>query len=243
MNRQNLLVNRVAYPGQSFDAALAAPSNKQLLITSINAVNGSPAKNDLGIGYTVNSTQWKLYTSQVAVVDVTSTIQSGAVVDLFTTTNGEGFIIQAKDVFGMLAFNLSQAQTGSPVYTYEYWDGSSWQPLQLLASPDYATLGHTQVVFEIPLDWAIGDAGIPQLDDQLYSMRILATTAPATAVQADSMKMAVLLAYREALLSKAELEVNFDTRQFLLQQGEEIIGFFAVADSKNVMEVTYQLNP
>lgn len=229
MNRDNLELVRVSYPKQSLDSALSAPTNQQLVVHSIAAINGSVSPNDVGICHSIN----------VAGLTVTGlaelTLPLAAASTLIGTTDGDSLTVQSKTKFGLLALQVSQAGGGSPVYVYEYWNGA-WVSLTTDYTPDFSTTGTKVVLFTPPVDWSL-DA------DDRYSIRIVGSTAPSTAVQATSLKVCQMISYREGLFSGAELLVRFDTRQLLLQQGEEIIGFFAFPSSSNSMEASYQICP
>lgn len=242
MNRQNIQSFVSKYPTQSLEAFLSAEANKQLLIHSFVAYNGSAASNGLGLAHSVSSSQWKVYSLGASDTEVTSTIQAGNAISVFTTTNNYGVLFQAKEKFGMVTFNISQAETGSPVYAYTYWNGSSYASLALKNTPSYAATGEQTILFDPPLDWTPGD-GSEDADSSFYSIRVLATTAPSQAVQIDEMKVCKVLAYREEVLPKATLALDLSERKLLLQQGESILGFFQFSDSSNKLEATYQINP
>jgi hypothetical protein len=245
-NSQNLQLLHAAYTTQSLTAALSAPSNQQLLIHSIYAYNGFNSTNSVGLSISMNSNQWKLWTLVGAgptVSEKTSTIQAGTALTIFpTVTANQGIILQAKDKFGLMSFDISQAETGSPVYEYRYWNGSAWTALTLLNSPIYTATGQMNIIFNPPLDWAVGDNG-EGTDTSMYSIRIRATTAPTQAVKIDSLKPCKLLVYRASIAADNSLGAMFKTRQLLLQQGESIIPYFATANAKNTIEIAYQISP
>lgn len=233
MNRQNLSTIRVEYPNQSFDAALSAPSNQQLLLSSVTAYNGLPAINDVGIATSVTSDQWFLESTTGA--DLTAEIQAGETVTIFPIATDEGYVVRGKSKFDLISFNVSTAETGSPAYTYEYWNGSTWNILPLLQPVSYASTGLVAVLFSAPLDW-IADA------DSLFTIKVTATSV--SVVQINSLKVCEVLVYRESVLPYGHVACLFEnTRQLLLQQGESVIGFFALPSSLNTMEATYQINP
>lgn len=242
MIRQGLQLVHLSYPNQSYDEALAAPSNQQLQVHSVLGYNGHTSANDIGLGYTINKAHWKLWSIAASVTEVTSSIQAGTAVTLFGTVNNYGFFAQAKLPLEIISFDISQAQTGAPVYAYEYWNGSAWSALTLKAVPAYTSTGHMTIAFDAPVDWAVGANSLGP-DESLYTVRIRATTAPTQAVKVDVLKTGKFICYRESVATKSAVEVNFETRQFLLNQGESIIAFFATAAAKNALEISYQFSP
>lgn len=238
MNRDNIHTLRVAYPNQSLDAALEAAQSQQLLVHSLLAVNGSAGLMGIGLGYSIVDSDFEVLVSLGGVeTNETSAIQAGTATTILGTTNNDYAIVQAKMPFGLLSFNVSQAETGSPVYTYSYFDGSGYSSLSVENSVAYSATGRQCLLFAPPVDWESDANG-------MYTIRIQATTAPGTAVQVDSLKPCKLLAYREEVPSKGELLITFDSgRQLLLQAGQQIIPFFSFSNSSNTIEASYQISP
>lgn len=139
-------------------------------------------------GISFNTNRWELWRRVAATpnVDATATVQAGTAVSIFTTTNNDGFLAYGIQQFNKLTFTVSQAATGSPVYTYEYWNGSAWTALTGVTAPDLTTTGSNDLTFNIPSNWAVGDGTEGGGNNAYYAIRVLATTAPTTAVQVTS---------------------------------------------------------
>lgn len=245
MNRQNVQIFECAYPTIARDAVIApSAANKQLLIHSISAYNANATSCDVGLGVRYDNAAWKLWTVQAANADATATIQAGSAVSILPTTNNYGFIAQCKDKFGLLSFTVSQAQTGSPTYSYQYWDGSTWATLTLRNSPVYTSTGSIGIAFAPPLDWAAGSGSA--VDDFTstnagYCIRVRGTTAPSQAVQVTAMHVSRLWTYRN-LNPKASIGLSLEMRPVLLDYNEKVQVFFATATANNSVEVAYQIN-
>lgn len=182
---------------------------------------------DIGIGVKLSSDAQSAYTSSV--LDFSSGAQ-----ELFSTVDGSELYVSANERFNLVTLNVSQAGTGG-VYTYEYFNGSGYQTLLLIATPSFSATGQTVLAFQAPLDWSINGAG-------QYAIRLTATTAPATEVQATTLSVVRTLALRREIGSNLQLGVLFKTRSLLLQSGEEIIPYFSIANAGNTVEIAYQLN-
>jgi hypothetical protein len=52
-----------------------------------------------------------------------------------------------------------------------------------------------------------------------------------------------MLAYNEAVLPGASLEVDFDEQPYLLQVSEAIIPFFSYSNASNRLEIAYKISP
>lgn len=240
-NRQQLQIVSSGYSSNGYESVVTAPTNQQLLVHSFSAANGSSGARDLGLGIKFANGNWDLWRLAATDVEETDNIQNGTDVNLFSTTNNDGFMIQAKEKFSLAMFNVSQAETGAPVYTYEYYNGSTWSTLTLRNIIDYTTTGKKVIAFSPPIDWVVGDGSEGGASD-LYSVRVLATTAPSQAVQADSMFVAKFIVYREDVPAKGQLQVVFDTRPLLLEQGETLVPYFESTSAGNVVEASYQFN-
>lgn len=241
MSRQYVQIHETAYPNKSLDAALSASASQQLLIQSVAAVNGTGASADIGIFASVNDSQFKVIAKAASDTDVTATIQAGSAITILPTTNDYGFIVQASRRFNCIAFNVSQAETGSPTYTYAYWDGSTWQSFTPLSSTVY-TGTNDAIVFAAPLDWAVGSDSLVG-DDGMYSIRVVGTAAPATAVQIDAIRIGSTLSYREGIGQYGALNMSMDNEPLLLQGGEVVFPYFSTADAGNRLEIAYKVSP
>lgn len=240
-NRQNLQTKHVGYANVCSSNVLAAPSNQQLLIHAVHAYNGSGSTADIGICKQLGTTTWKLWSIAASVTNVTSTVQAGSAVTLIGTTNNYGFIAQCSRRFSLMTFNISQAELGSPVYSYQYWNGSAWSTLSLAETPVYTATGQVVIAFNAPSDWAVG-AGSLGPDETMYSIRVRGTTAPSTAVQINSLTLASFIAFRKSIPASQQLSVIFRTRALLLDVSEAILPYFSVASAQNTVEIAYQIS-
>lgn len=240
---QFLQTSSSAYTDQSLTVSYSPPSNQQLLVHGVSAYNGTAAENGVGIFHSTNNTHFKLFRLLAGGdVESTSTIQAGTAVSIFNTVNNDGCLFQAKDKFGLITFNVSQVQTGSPVYTYKYWNGSTWVTLTLINTPVYTATGIQSILFNPPIDWVTGD-GSEDGDSTLYSVQAISTTAPSQAVQINSLKIGKMLKYAGNLVPDASLNLDFEGEPYLLQAGEAIIPFFSYTSSLNRLEVVYKISP
>lgn len=132
------------------------------------------------VGQTIPTYRWNFGQRVAATpnVDKTADIQAGTATTIFTLVNNDGYLVYAVKPFNKITFVISQAASGgSPVYTYEYWNGSAWTALTLTTTPDYSSTGTTSAEFVAPSDWVIGDS-TEALNSDYYALRVLATTAP-----------------------------------------------------------------
>ncbi len=240
-NRQQLQIVSSGYGSNAYEGIVTVPTNQQLLVHSFSAANGSSSAKDLGLAIRLAPGHWSLWRLAATDVDETDNIQNGTDVNLFSTTNNDGFLVQSRFKFSLIMFNVSQAETGSPTYTYEYYNGSTWVTLTLRNTLTYTTTGKKVIAFNAPIDWEVGD-GTEGGDNTLYSIRVLATTAPSQAVQADSMFIGKLIVFREDVPSKGQLQVVFEAKPLLLEQGETLVPYFETVAAGNVVEASYQFN-
>lgn len=245
-NNQGLQLFECAYPTNGKDLVLSPNgANQQLLLHSLAAYNNTSSTCDIGLGIRYSPAAWKLYTLGASNTDVTTSIQAGTVVSIFDTTNNHGFLVQCKARFSMFVLDLTQAQGGSPVYAYEYWNGASWATLNLANAPVYTGTGAAYVVFLAPLDWAQGSGGaVPAMaSGGGFCVRVRATTAGSQAVNADSLSVTKFLAYRGAIASKQQLQIRFTERPYNCEGGESVGVYFSSADNLNAVDVSFQQSP
>ncbi len=141
------------------------------------------------VGQNFGNARWELWSRIAATpnVDRTATIQAGTATTIYTTTNNDGYLAYGVQPFNKITFTVSQASTGAPVYTYEYWNGSAWTTFTPSTLPTFTATGSTFVAFTAPTAWAAGDGTEVAGNTAYYAIRALATTAPTAAVQITSM--------------------------------------------------------
>lgn len=244
MNKQ-IQFFECGYPTVAKDAALSSPStNKQLVVHNASVYNSTSSSVDCGIGLRYQTASWKLYQLNASTTDLTSTIQAGTASTILPTTNNYGFLVQCKDIFGLISLTISQAETGSPTYSYQYWNGSTWATLTLRNSFVYTAAASIGIAFAPPVDWAKGCGSLVDDFSSLnagYCIRVRGTTAPSTAVQVTAMAVSKFWAYR-SLVGKGMLLMNFEDTPVVLEVGESVQPFFATAAANNTVEINYQVN-
>lgn len=227
------------------DGVVIPPTGKQINLFKANALNQSGSAIDVGICKKQALTNWKFYTLTAAnspnATDFTSAIQASGAVNIFTTTNNDGFMVGAKDRFNIIGLNISSAQTGSPVYEYTYFNGTSYVTLPTLAVPASYAVGTQLVVFAAPADWAVGTTGTVGGDPTYYYIRVRATTAGTAIVQANTAYVCTFLQYQSALANNGTLQFSVmdSVLPLTLQGTEQVLPYFATANNKNVMSVLY----
>jgi hypothetical protein len=237
----------IAYGTKGKAGVIGGSASKQVAVFNATATNNSGGAINVGIcrkfnmmaGSGGNFRLWQYVAVGPTYTDVGATVLAGTASTVFTTTNNDGFVFQEKRPFGMLAFTISQAGTGSPVYTYKYWNGASYASLTTLEVPSYAATGDVWVVFQPPSDWVPGGTSV---DSDKYSIFVQATTANGTAVKVNAIWAAELVTLYQAVANNAAVQVSFpDSKPFLLEGGEDFIPYFATASSANTASAFYAL--
>jgi hypothetical protein len=235
----------IGYAEKGKSDALAAPSNKQLKIHSVVALNRSGAAIDTGLCRKLAERSWEfgqlVDASAPDFVDATDAIQAGTATDIFTTTNNDGFLVQAEKSFNIIGLNVSTASAGG-VFEYTYFNGTAYVALTTIEVPSYASTGTKLIVFPAPSDWVKGTTVAVGGSTSLYSIRVRATTAPAAAVQANDLWVAKFIAFHSALVNNASLEVNFDGNFPLVFDAlETVMPYFGTASAANMVMGFYTL--
>ena len=146
--------------------------------------------------------------------------------------------------FNSIVFNVTQAQTGSPVYVYEYYDGSSMVALTPEQVPDYSTTGETLLGFIVPPDWQLGTTvavndNVATDTSDKHCLVGKATTAPTQAVIADSVH---LLRWGKIARGLADGKfIGFEPQQpIALERNESMLCWMSVTNPLNSCNVYYR---
>jgi len=226
-------------------AAVAAPSSGGIIrVFAALAINRSGGDADVGWCRKLAPEAWKFGTvldaSTPDLTNATATIQAASAVSIFTTTANSGFLVQSAKKFGLIGLTLSQAQTGSPVYAFEYWNGSAWTALTTIKTPVFSAAADIVLAFAPPRDWAFGEVATVGVDSDKYAIRVRATTAPGQAVIATAAWVSQFITFQPGLpdLSKYSLNVGYDY-PLDLEGKEELHPYFSVASASNIAEGEY----
>lgn len=230
-------IDFVNYPQVGKDAAVSAPLARQLVVFSARVLNRSGSPANIGVVRKFAITSERLYRYTAVGTSYTElTLPLSGATNIVSTTNGDGFAVQTKRKSGLIGFEVSQAGAAG-VYVYEYWNGSSWATLNTIATPDLTATGTKILLFMPPLDWA---AGGTSLNSDMYSIRVRATTAPGTAIQATSAWSGQLLEFVESVADNSSLLIEFEAnRPLLLESGEGIMPYYSGASNDNGIVVSH----
>jgi len=243
MSRRFIEHLHMGYEQTGKAAALSAAAGKYLMLFSAHAHNRTGATIDMGLLKKFNSSYYSLgllVAANTPDFTAVSDIENATSTSLFTTTNNSGFLVQAQKTFGFIGLNVTQAQTGAPVYTYEYYNGASYTTLTTIAVPNYASTGEKLIVFAAPRDWAVGTTATVGGVSNMYSIRVLATTAPGQDVIANSLNVCQFLHYQEGMSDNSTLSLNFPyTYPMFLESGEGLMPYFSTASANNTVTSLY----
>ena len=186
---------------------------------------------------------WRLLTASTPDADseISANILAGVHETIFQNVN-DGLLVQHTKKFNVVCFSIPTDETGAPVYTFSYYNGSAYAAVtNIKAVAAFIKPAGTYLVFAFgaPLNWAKGTTAGVGGTDGMYSLKITATTAPATAPQIDGLVLGELIAFREAVADNGYLEVTCHDRPLVLDAKESLMPFFATANANNMVEVLY----
>lgn len=235
----------IAYEQKSKASVLAPGAGEQLQLHTVIMHNRFVGASDLGLLIKLGPTGYLMGLLQggSAVADITAAIQAGSTQDVFTTANNDGFLIQSAKRFNLIGLEITQAQgAGTPVYAYQYYNGTSYVALtDIIESPNFSSTGSKLLVFSAPRDWVPGSTGAVGGNSGMYSIRAIATTAPAQAVQANEIWVGKFLHFQAQVTTNGNLSITFPYEQpKLLDGGEGVLPYFSNADAKNLVTALYQ---
>lgn len=242
-----------SYAEKCKTAIVPAQNGKQIVFHGATVNNRSTAEIAVGLGFTMPNALWKAGQIDVSetpyYIDDTTDAQDIGATDfpLFTTTNNDGFLVQSPYPFSLVGITMSATVcTGSPVYTYTYWDGDSWENLTLIDTPNFTGAGDTYLHFEKPIDWteASGTAvSAIGATTGYYTIQVKATTAPTIAGIATILWVVDMYEFKAGVTDKNV--VNFGTeaeiRGIPLMGGQGIVPYFGTAHANNMASVRYSV--
>lgn len=231
------------YSEISKTAALTPASAEQLRVYNVKLHNRSGGAIDVGALRKFTQYGFKVFsqTAPGVCTNVSDLISAGTNSTVIGTVNNNGMVVQSKDLFNLLGLTVSQAQTGAPVYAYQYYNGTSFVTLNTIAVPASYALGSQVIIFNAPQDWVKGSTGLTGLDSGKYTMRVLSTTAPGTAVQASALWAGQLLDFQEGVADNASLEMSFPDNLPLTFEGNEgLLPYFSSASAQNQVRIVYE---
>ena len=240
-------VPAIGYNSRGKAAIISPTGGQQVRVQRVDVNNRTGSAMDAGVCVKHAATGYKAWTLTAAstpdAAEVTTALQAGTAQNFAGTVNNAGFLVQFKRKFNFIGVNVSQAQAGSPVYAYSYYDGSAYQTLTTISVPtDYTGTGTNVIVFPAPSDWAVGTTAAVGGDTALYSIRVLATTAPSTAVQVDDLWVASFLGFQEALADNGTTSVSYsENNPLMLEAGEGIMPYFGTASAANLVSGYFSL--
>lgn len=238
----------LAVPTIGKTTVLSPLSGYSLRIEYALAGNSAGSAINVGIGYRVPDAIWKggrwLDAASTKYTDDTTDAQSSATGDfaLGTTTDNDGFVIQASVPFNLVGITVSTAASGggAAVYTYKYYNGSSWATLNTFAVPDLTSTGDQYLVFLTPADWAKGGATDDGIDSDKYAIRVNWANHPTTAAVASIAWVTAFIDFVENLADHNQNYLPATMGELTLPHGASLTGYFSTADNSNFIEVSYR---
>lgn len=162
----------------------------RLVLSECSATNNTGSALLVGCGRRYSNDDWSWFQivdadTPDATGDTTDAKDAGAGdITLFTTVANGGHLVCSDRKFSGWGTEISQGQTGSPVYAYSYYNGSTEVSLTGYEAilPATYTAGDRVQFWNIPSDWARGTIAAVGGPSDRYCIKALSTTAPSQAV-------------------------------------------------------------
>lgn len=232
-----------AYPEKGKTACLSETTS-QIALLNARAYNNTGGAISVGIVRKIAAGAaahpqfrvWSFVAAGSVYTDVTALVAAGT--NIFTATDNDGFLIQSTHPFGLVGMTVSTAGAGG-TFTYKYSSSATaFTTLTKIDSFDCTGTGDTYCAFRPPTAWALaGNAG---LDQTMYTVQVIATTAPGGVVAINSLWVGEFLELVSGVADKSGIEVSFpDSKPFLLQAGEGVMPYFSTANAANAFGAYY----
>lgn len=239
--RQSIQNELRAYPSKGKQPAVpeAQAVDRSLAILNAVAWNNSGSTQRVGLLRLLDPSQLKLYTLVSAVYTLETDIGSG--VDIFTTTIGDGFALGHKRPPNLAGFVATVAGAGG-VYDVQYWNGSAFVTIAApLETGAFTSTGENYTVIQSPIDWVKG--GPAGLDQNLFYLQVVSSTAPANNVTVDELWSGNFFTLWDGVLDKQAAQINFDwNKPVVLEANENVIPYYTTADSDNRVSIFFHFS-
>jgi hypothetical protein len=249
MSRHCLINLHSGYGENGKTSVLTPATGKQIHVYQLKAENRSGGAVDVGILKKLATANWKMFSITVAstpdAADVTSTIQAGSAQPLFTTTNNDGFLVQSASKFNLIGLNVSVAASGgAPAYAYTYYNGTSMATLSTIAVPASYGSGTQLILFNAPVDWALGTTAAVGGDSDKYAIQVVASTASGTTGgSANSLWVGQFFDFQASVADKANLDIPiYQNEPLMLNANEGVFPYFSgTASAQNAIRILYKI--
>jgi len=219
---------------------LSPLASKQIRIYQVKLLNRSNDLCDIGILRKLADEQRKVFYFDGAIpTEITSEMNSNISSQVFDTAANTALIVQARRKFNLIGIIVSTAQTGTPVFEAQYFNGTSFVALpDVIQTIDLANTGYALLVFSSPLDQEVG--GEPGTDQSLYTIKIVATTAPTNAPEITSVQVASMIDFSPGVNINSGMEDSWSVDYpFHLEANEGLIPFFSNPSDLNLVTAFY----
>lgn len=232
MNSQNLQVLKVGYNSKSDAAVLSPGPGQQLKIHSITMFNGSAGTLDMAAGVRIEATILRELGASYTAFANTATPFA-----FFTSGGAEGMVVRAREKFDQVSFTLSQLCVGLTDWYVEYETAAGMLQLDLVGETT-PVLGQPNIItFVAPHNWVANADGYYRIVIYQAGTLIGGATTDVALVQ-----VIKHIAYRPDVGPNQQMKILFNKQPMKLESLQEIVPFFSVADFKNMVEISYQLD-
>lgn len=222
----------VAYSTKGKEPAFIVPAEKQVWIYNARSFNNQGGSQSVGVCRKHVASQYKLWELSTGgtVYTLLPSDLSGSE-PIFAGANNDAYIVQDRRRFNIVGFTISDVGAGG-TFTYNYWNGSSFVALTTLEVPAYSSLADVWLAFRAPSDWVPG--GPSQVDQDMYSIKVISTVTPSTSVEVSALWVAEFLEFVNGVPNNAYVQLSFpDSKPFLLNGGEGLFPYYTTAAAAN----------
>lgn len=243
-------INLTGSSSTEIQLASSSPIKEAVFVHQIDITNSSAANANVGFGFKLLSTEYKVgaWSNTNVYTDDTTDAQSSTAADValfVVNTNSAGFVVQAQQPFNLISINTNAAPAGgSPVYSYTYWNGTGWANCVLLETPSYSANTLTNIGFFAPLDMTpltSSDSVVVNsgLSAGYYAVKVVASTAPTSAGgTAQKIGAIKLLDFAEDVPAGATAYRAYAGGMFIPHQ-RPVVPFTSPYDANNSCSIEY----
>jgi len=237
----------VSYAQNIQDSILIPQTGEALALGGYTLANRSGAAVDVGLYWRQPNALWKAGTIDASATpdytDDTASAQSttaNAFVNVFTTTDADGFLVASKTKFHAIGFKVDDVGAAATL-AYTYYNGTSMATLPTIETPNIAASGWQYLTFTPPQDWVVNTTTAVTGPSNHFAIQITGATAPSSVTSISDVRLFTMIDFYPQLASNAEITSSFNGNELQLPVGASVVPYFGgTASNANAIWCDYR---
>lgn len=237
----------IALSANLHDTQLSPGTGEGIALGGYVLSNDSGANVDAGVFIRVPNSLW-----QAGIITAASTpdyqgensgaksTTANAFVNVFTTTDNDGFLIACREKFQAVSFVVDDVSSAG-TYTYTYYNGSSMASVTPKSAAVFTGAAATQAVTFVPSNWTKGTTAAVATTLSDYYVLVVRGASVNSVVSISDVRVYQNIDYYPTLLDQNQLTSNMNGSEEQYRVGSSIAAFMAgTANAQNFVNFQYR---